>query len=321
MANIKDFSIMLFPWGVRNPSVKDIVEASKLAEELGFYSVSLPQHLTMPKSWLFRDFPNSDVLDIMVVLPAIVSATSTIKIGPNSFVLPLLPPYHWAKYLATLDVMSGGRVIAGVAMGWAEEEFSTVGVNLKLRGKIFDEQLEIITSLWTQERTTYAGQIYQLVDLPMEPKPIQKPYPPIWIGGGVKSIKRAARYAQYIVPFWPSPEEARTVYVPMLKEEGLRCGTEPKLATFTIASVAKNQRDLNAMLPRLQQFVSFGDPNTDPLKVTICGVPEQCAERIKELEQAGVSHFLVEFQFHGIESISSMMKQMETFVAKVLPLV
>lgn len=320
MVKISDISIMLFPWGVKKPSVGEIVEAAKLAEKLGFYSVSLPTHMTMPPGWLFTTFPNRDVLDVLVVLPAIAAATSTIKLGTNSIILPLLPPYQWAKYLATLDVMSGGRVIAGAAVGWWEEDFTSVGVERRKRGRLFDEQLEAITRLWTQETTTFEGEHYQLKDISLEPKPVQKPYPPIWIGGGVKSIERAARYAEYIVPFWPSEEAARSLWIPKLREAGARWDRAPKLAAFTFAYVAKDESDFQAMLPRLRDCVAFEDSSIDPLGVTISGVPERCAERITALSQAGVSHFLIEFQFHGLESVSFGMEQMEAFARDVVPL-
>ena len=174
------------------------------------------------------------------MVPAIAGATSTIRIGFNSILLPLLPPYEWAKYLATLDVMSGGRVIVGAAMGWWEEDFIATGVERTKRGRLFDEQLEVITSLWTQQTTTFQGEHYQLEKMTLEPKPVQKPYPPIWIGGGVKSIGRTARYGEYILAFWPSEEEARNLWVPKLREEGLKWDRNPKLASFTFAYVAQD---------------------------------------------------------------------------------
>ncbi len=91
MTQISDVSIMLFPWGVTPPTVSEIVDAAKLAEDLGFYSVTLPTHMTLPPGWLFEDFPNRHVLDALVVVPAIAAATSTIRIGFNSLLPPLLP--------------------------------------------------------------------------------------------------------------------------------------------------------------------------------------------------------------------------------------
>ena len=320
MTDLSDLSVMLFPWGAKNPAVDEIVGASKLAEELGFYSVTLPTHMTMPPGWLFRTFPNRDVLDAMVILPAIAAATSTIKIGFNSVLLPLLPPYQWAKYLSTLDVMSNGRVIAGVAMGWWKEDFEAVGVERRFRGKLFDEQLEIITRLCTEERVTFEGQHYRIENMGMEPKPVQKPYPPIWIGGGLKSVRRAARHGEYILCFWPDEEAARSVWIPKLREEGERSGREVKLASFTFAYVADDERDFQSAMPRLEEAVGFEDASMDPRAITVSGSPERCAERIHALSAAGVAHFVVEFQFHGLETVSFGMRQMERFAREVGPL-
>jgi probable F420-dependent oxidoreductase len=311
---------MLFPWGAKTPDVGEIVEAAVLAEELGFHSVSLPMHMTMPPGWLFTTFPNQDVLDAMVVLPAIAQATSRIRLGTNSALLPLLPPYQWAKYFATLDVMSGGRVIAGFAMGWWEEDFTSVGVDRRKRGKMFDEQLDAITRLWTEARVTFEGEHYQFADMPLEPKPVHKPYPPIWIGGGEKSIGRVARYGELIVPFWPSEDEARTRWLPKLREANDQWGRDARLGAFTFVYVAENDADFQAMLPRLRDAVAFVDPDTDPLGVTISGTPERCAERLTALHAAGVDHFVVEFQFHGIETVAFGMAQMKVFAREVMPL-
>jgi len=320
VTDLSNISVMLFPWGAEKPSVDDIVDASRLAEDLGFYSVTLPTHMTMPPMWLFRTFPNRDVLDAMAILPAIATATSTIKIGFNSALLPLLPPYQWAKYLSTLDVMSNGRVIAGVAMGWWEEDFRAVGVERKHRGKLFDEQLEIITRLCTEEKVTFEGQHYSLKDMTMEPKPVQKPYPPIWIGGGLKSVWRAARYGECILCFWPDEETARSTWMPKLREEGERYGRDVELASFTFAYVARDDNDLRSAIPRLKEAVGFEDESMDPRTLTISGSPERCAERIHALADAGVSHFVLEFQFHGLEPVSFGMRQMERFAREVGPL-
>lgn len=320
MAGISDISVMLFPWGAQNPRVDEIISAAKLAEDLGFYSVTLPTHMTMPPGWLFETFPNRDVLDALAVVPAIATSTSTIKIGFNSVLLPLLPPYQWAKYISTLDVMSGGRAIFGVAMGWWEEDFAAVDVERRKRGRLFDEQLEAITALLTQDRTTFEGEHYRIDDMTLYPKPVQRPYPPIWMGGGVKSIWRAARYSEYLLCFWPNEEEVRTLWVPKLREEGEKYGTDPKLASFTFVYVAKDEQDFQSRMPLLRTAVAFENPEINPLQVTLAGTPERCAERINALAAAGVSHFVVEFQFHGLETVDFGMRQMEAFAREVVPL-
>jgi len=318
--SMADLSIMVFPWGVERPSMDETIEIVKLAEDLGFYSATLPTHMTMSPDWLFRTFPNDDVLDALVMAPILAAATSTIRIGFNAILPPLLPPYQWAKYLSTLDVVSGGRLIVGAAMGWWEEDFTSVGVDRRKRGRLFDEQLEAITRLWTEERVTFQGEHYQLDDIPLQPKPVQKPYPPIWIGGGVKSIERAARYGECILAFWPDEVQSRDLWVPGLAEAGREHGTDPKLAAFTFAYVADSQADLDSYGDKLQTAVAFDDPTIDPTRVTISGSPEACAERIRALHDAGVWHFVVEFQFHGLETVGFAMGQMEKFAEEVGPL-
>ncbi|NIR29361.1 MAG: LLM class flavin-dependent oxidoreductase [Gammaproteobacteria bacterium] len=320
MTTISDLSVMLFPWGAEPPAVPKIVTAAKLAEDLGYYSVTLPTHMTMPPTWFFRSFPNREVLDAMVVLPAIAQATSTIRVGFNSALLPLLPPYAWAKYIATLDVMSGGRAIAGLAMGWWEEDFAAVGVERRRRGRMFDEGLEALKCLWTEERATFQGQHYRLADVPLEPKPVQKPYPSIWIGGGLKSVERAARYGDYILSFWPDEEAARQVWTPNLAAANRKWGRDAKLAAFTFAYAAENESDLERQLPKLREGVAFEDATIDPTAVTVSGSPERCAERIRSLRAAGVSHLVLEFQFHGLDNVDFGMRQMERFAREVVPL-
>lgn len=320
MVDMSDLSVMLFPWGKRNPSVTEIVAAAQLAEELGFYSVTLPTHMTLPPGWLFSDFSNQDCLDALAVVPAVAQATSRIRIGFNSVLLPLLPPYQWAKYLSTLDLLSDGRLIVGAAMGWWQEDFSSVQVDRSERGKLFNEQLEVITRLWTEERVTFRGEHYRLDDMTLHPKPVQKPHPPIWIGGGPMSVWRAAKYGQCLLAFWPDEDAARNLWQPKLAEQGARYGTDPKLASFTFAYVADDDADLAGQKHRLELAVGFDGAGADPAQVTITGSPQRCADALKRLSDAGVWHFVLEFQFHGLETVEFGMQQMRKFTERVGPI-
>ena len=321
MPKMSDMSVMLFPWGARCPTVQELIDTARLAEDLGFHSVTLPTHMTLPPGWLFTDFTNRDVLDALVIVPAIAAATSRIKVGFNSILPPLLPPYEWAKYLSTLDVMTEGRAIAGVAMGWWEEDFTSMGVQRKFRGKLFDEQLDVITRLLTEEVVTHDGRFYQLSEMTLEPKSVQKPYPPIWIGGGPMSIDRTARYGEYILCFWPSADEAKDFWVPRLAEAGERHGTNPKLAAFSFFCCADDDKGLEPYVPLLESAVTFEHrQDLTPLDVTVVGTPERCAQQINHYFASGVSHFVLEFQFHGVKDAAFGNAQMERFARDVAPL-
>ena len=335
MSVMDRFSIMTFPWGVPPPKVSELVELAQQAEKLGFHSISLPQHLVLPTEWIYKDFPNREALDLLVVLPAIAVATKTIRLGPNSLILPLLPPYFWAKYLATLDVMTEGRVIAGMALGWAEEDFEVAGADLGQRGRISDEQLEIITRLWREDRVSHHGRFYSLNNAELEPKPVQKPHLPIWLGGGLPSIPRAARYARYLVASWPSVQDIRDKYMPKLQKERERWGTNTELCLLNYVIVMEDEHALKTqVLPQLTKAagiefalswaghkeISLRERTISPEEVAFIGTPEQCARRIKEYQQAGVSHFILDFQYHGLTSLQFSIEQMDAFVEKVVPL-
>ena len=320
MLTTNDISVMLFPWDQAKPRPHEVIEAAQVAESCDFYSVSLPMHMTLPPGWLFESFENKDCLDSMALLPAISQATSRIKIGLNSALLPLLPPFAWAKYLSTMDLLSDGRFIFGTAMGWWEEDFKAVGVSLKQRGSRFDEQLEIITKLCTEEAVDFSGTHYEISDLSLNPKPLQKPFPPIWIGGGEKSVERAARYGEYLLVFWPDESQVENFWIPRLSDAGKNHGTKPKLAAFTFAFVAKDEEELKLHRSLLELGVSFEEEAQNPESVTIAGSPEECAESLRKLHNAGVDHFVLEFQFHGVKDVAFSIEQMKRFRNLVLPL-
>ena len=190
MSIMDRFIAVTFPWGKKPPVLEDVVNVARHAEKLGFYSVNLPlvnTMLPMPGGPFIR-VGNTYSLDALALLPAMVAATEKIRVAVDAIPLYQAPPYVWAKYLASLDVISGGRLIAGMCLGFGEPVFATVGQRQKHRGRIADEQLEVITWLWTEDDVTHDGEFYQLWGVTIDPKPLQKPYPPIWIGGRTKSI-------------------------------------------------------------------------------------------------------------------------------------
>jgi probable F420-dependent oxidoreductase len=149
------------------------------------------------------------------LLSALAGVTRTIRLGTLVIVLPFRDPVAFAKEWATLDLLSGGRSILGVGVGWNKEAFAALRIPIKERGRRMNEMLEAITALWAGDDVSYEGTYYQFEHLTIEPKPVQKPHPPIWIGGGTQPsekiygegvdtitpvLRRIARYAETWVP-------------------------------------------------------------------------------------------------------------------------
>jgi probable F420-dependent oxidoreductase len=165
------------------------------AEEVGFESVWTGEHVALPVEGNPVATPaETPFLDSVVALTRVATLTSRLRLGTGILVLPHHNPILVAKTLATLDVLSGGRVIAGFAAGYAEPEFRALGVRFDRRGAITDEYLRAIRALWTSEEPAFEGRFARFAGIRFEPKPVQRPHPPIVIGGTAPAaLTRAAR--------------------------------------------------------------------------------------------------------------------------------
>ena len=180
------------------------------AEDLGFETAMLIDHLLVaPPAYRVT------WLEPVTLLAALSGVTRTIRLGTLVLVLPFRDPVAFAKEWGTLDQLSGGRTILGVGVGWNREEFDALRIPIKERGRRMNEMLEAITALWAGDDVSYEGTYYRFEHLTIEPKPAQRPHPPIWIGGvtqpsekiygqGVDTVqpvlRRIATYASTWVP-------------------------------------------------------------------------------------------------------------------------
>jgi probable F420-dependent oxidoreductase len=165
-----------------------VVEDSQLAEALGFDVVLLAEH----HFWAEATAWGSPLM----ALAGIAQRTKTIQVGTGVLLLPLYQPVHVAEDAAFLDMMSGGRLILGLGLGYVQEEFDSFQVPLKERGARLEEGVQIIERLWTEDSVSFDGKFTRLKDLTIFPKPTQKPRPPIILGGWAeKAVTRAARIA------------------------------------------------------------------------------------------------------------------------------
>lgn len=165
---------------------KEILDQIEWAENAGFDDVWLSEHH-------FIDDGYSPSL--IAIASAIAARTKRIRIGTSVLLLPLHQPVHLAEDCATVDVISNGRFEFGIGVGYKVEEFAGFDIPTTQRGGRTDEALEIISRLWEGERVNYAGKYYKVDSVKITPEPVQKPRPPIWIGGfGEPAIKRTLRY-------------------------------------------------------------------------------------------------------------------------------
>jgi probable F420-dependent oxidoreductase len=199
------FGVLLPQFGAlaRGADVTQRIRAvAQTAERLGYdvlwtaEHIIFPQTITTPYPYGGRfPYPITDpILDIVATLSYVAAITSRIKLGSSVLVLPYRNPVVLAKELASLDVLSDGRLLLGVAAGWLKEEFDMLGVPFHERGRRTDEYINLLRALWTQERATFHGRSFELTDAAFFPKPVQRPSPPIWIGGGSPAaLRRVAR--------------------------------------------------------------------------------------------------------------------------------
>jgi len=173
--------------------VPRMLEVARRAEERGLDSVWVTDHVIVPTQTnvIYREH----MLDPLAVLPWLAGVTHRIALGTSVVILPYRSPIPIAKLLASVDVLSGGRLIVGAAIGWLEGEFDALDVPFKERVSRSEEALELFQTLWTQEHPTLETKRHRLHDVTFSPMPLQKPRPPLYVGGNSeKALRRVARF-------------------------------------------------------------------------------------------------------------------------------
>lgn len=183
-----------------------VAEMAQAAEAAGFDAVFVTEHPFPPDAWM--ETGGHHALDPFVALSFAAAATRRIRVQTNLCVLPYRNPFLTAKAAASLDVLSGGRLILGVATGYLEDEFSALGVDFSERNELTDEALQALRQAWTGRTVSGPGRHYRVPANTMLPRPAQTPHPPVWVGG---NSRRAIRRAVELADGWvPMPNPART---------------------------------------------------------------------------------------------------------------
>lgn len=180
------------------------------AEELGYDSVLIGDHIVIPKRitapWPYDEYvggktpygvyTDMEWLDPFDSMAYLAGVTQKIRVGISVLIVPYRHPFDVARRVATVDVLSGGRFVLGVGVGWLEDEFRLLGIPFKERAQRTREYIAVMKALWTQDKPRFAGKFVQLnEDVNVLPLPVQKPHPPIWVGGESEpALKRVAEF-------------------------------------------------------------------------------------------------------------------------------
>ena len=246
------------------------------------------------------------------MLSFLASQTSTARLLTSVMVLPHRSPVLAAKMLASIDVLSNGRLIVGCGVGWMREEFEAIGAPpYAERGAVGDEYIRAFKELWTSDNPKFEGKYCRFADVSFLPKPVQKPHPPIWVGGeSPPALRRAARLGNCWYPIGRNPRfpvgtsEQLSQYVSRLHRYAEDSGRAPSEIDLAYSAGWYNDREA--------EFTSDGQ------RRTFTGTPEQVSGDIRAFEQLGVRHLFLGFQGRTMEE---MLGSMERFATRVKPLV
>lgn len=200
-----------------NTPVDFIVGAAKLIEDAGFATVWVPEHVLFFPDYESQ-YPYSKdgrvpgdpdgVLDPFTALTFVAAHTSTLKLGTGICLVPQRQPVYTAKMVADLDYLSGGRVEFGIGVGWLEEEFEALGMDFATRGARTNEYVEVMKACWGADPVNFAGETITVRNAQANPKPVQSPHPPIFVGGESNpAMRRVARFAQGWYGYGVGPDE------------------------------------------------------------------------------------------------------------------
>jgi probable F420-dependent oxidoreductase len=276
------------------------------AEELGFESA-----WTMDQT--FGRAPRLNALETMTFAAA---CPSRLRLGCSVWISPLHQPVQLARSLATLDQLSRGRLEVGLGSGGTRRMFSAFGITGDHLISRFTEGLEVMRALWTEPEVTFDGRFYQLHEATMEPKPVQKPNPPVWLGGSAPAaVRRAARIGDGFFGAGSSTTAAFAEQVKVLREaltgQGQDPGAFPVAKRIYIAIDDDAGRARSRMADALAGVYGRAFGST-LMPVTVTGPAADCVRGVQEVADAGAGLILLTALFDEAE-------QMERFAAEVVP--
>jgi probable F420-dependent oxidoreductase len=297
----------------RRATVEEYVHQAELAERLKFDSLWHFDHVVIPKVFdksryqqLYGgEFPltaEDPFFEPITTLAFLAGKVHTPRLGLAVLVVPYRNPVLTAKMLSNLDVLSGGRLIVGVGVGWTKEEFEILHCPpYEERGSVTNEYLDICIELWTKEEPIYHGKHYQVLNVGLEPKPVQKPYPPLWIGGNTfPALRRVARYGQGWLPLALTPQQIAEK-LPVLRR--------------VCAEIGRNPDEIEVSAPARVRFLEGSDARESE-RQPFSGTPQQIVDDIHHCQESGIAE--LRLSTVGAD-LTEVMQTWERFANEVRP--
>jgi probable F420-dependent oxidoreductase len=279
--------VVAAPWE-REAGVPELLRAAQTADRAGFFYVAVCDHIAIPRA--YSDAMSTTWFNPIATLGFLAGQTTRTRLMTNVFVAPYRHPLDIAKAFATLDALSGGRVILGVGAGHVAGEFAALGIPFGERGRLLDRAIDGVLAAWSDE---FVG------DVGLRPRPLQQPRPPIWVGGSSKpALRRVAERGDGWIPQGtPRADMPGQIEYLLEHRDRVRPGSEIEIGAIT-------------------EYCYVGDPAWDVPPDTIVGPPEKIAESLDEFGAMGVSHLQVRLR---ARSIGELCDQMGAFGAAVGP--
>lgn len=287
------FGVALPNYGPTNLP-ESMTQVAQAAEAAGYASVWTSDHILVPQRFgpVF-----GRTLEPLIALGYLAGVTRKVMLGTSVVILPQRDPILVAKQAAAIDLLSGGRVILGIGVGWMEAQYRYFRTDFKRRGRMADEWIRVMRSLWTEDPSVFDGEWIHYEDAYFQPKPVRSNGPPIHVGG---ASDPALRRAATLGDGW---------HASGLSLEALKAGVA-KLRMWA------GERPVTV---GLRGYIAIGDAGAaygDDPDVLIGGSPSAFADRLGKYAEAGVEYFVCGFAY---KTLGELLAQLETFAAKVIP--